>query len=168
MNFYDFHITPALKRGLYFIGTALAILGIVFIALRLYDYSGTIDFSHFNTSSWITISSACSCFLPWQFTAGFTWWNLLKQFGANVSCSWAIKIHGISQLAKYAPGNVFHLAGRQAMGMAAGVSGKALAKSTLWELGFSAIAAGFFVLSGFTAEMVRLSVLVSVGHLQYS
>src|SRR5690606_1233432 len=36
----------------------------------------------------------------------------------------------------YVPGNIFHLAGRQALGMAAGVPGWVLAKSSIFELIF--------------------------------
>ena len=74
----------------------------------------------------------------------YAWWNLLEQFGASVSKRWAAKIYGLSQLAKYVPGNIFHLAGRQAMGMSAGVGGRILAKSALWELGIILIAGAVF------------------------
>lgn len=50
----------------------------------------------------------------------------------------------MSQLAKYVPGNIFHLAGRQALGMAVGISAGVLAKSTIWELGSIAVAGTLF------------------------
>ena len=64
----------------------------------------------------------------------------MAHFGVQVTRLWSLRTYGISQLAKYLPGNFFHLAGRQAMGMAAGVSALSLAKSALWELGLIAVA----------------------------
>jgi hypothetical protein len=68
------------------------------------------------------------------------WWNLLGYFGAKVTRHWSIRCYGITQLAKYVPGNIFHLASRQAMGMAAGVSAWLLVKSAVWELGSLSLA----------------------------
>ena len=124
-----------------------------------------LSISHdFNTSSWLILAASCPVSPALAiYCKAFAWWNLLKQFGAKPSCNWAIKTYGISQLAKYVPGNIFHLAGRQAMGMAAGVNGKALAKSTLWELGISAIAAGFFACLALPLKWPGLPMSVSSG-----
>ena len=65
-------------------------------------------------------------------------------FGANVSLRWVIKVYGTSQLAKYLPGNIFHLVGRHALGMAAGVPTGVLAKSAVWELGLISLSAAIF------------------------
>jgi hypothetical protein len=98
------------------------------------------------------------------------WWDLLEKFGVSVSRRWAIKTYGITQLAKYAPGNIFHLAGRQAMGMSAGFPGWPLAKSAVWELGLISVAGGMFgilalprVLPMFTVTWATLVFICSVG-----
>ncbi len=75
----------------------------------------------------------------------FAWWHLLGHFGASTRRCWAVRAYGISQIAKYVPGNIFHLAGRQTIGMAAGVPGWALAKSAMWEVGLIATAGILFV-----------------------
>jgi hypothetical protein len=91
------------------------------------------------------------------------WWNLLRQFGTSVSIRWAIKTYGISQLAKYVPGNIFHLAGRQAMGMAAGVPGWVLAKSSILELVLISFAGSMFSLLALPLLIPGLSVAISTG-----
>ncbi|MGZ8184078.1 MAG: hypothetical protein ACXWT1_19195 [Methylobacter sp.] len=48
------------------------------------------------------------------------------------------------QLSKYAPGNIFHLAGRQVIGQAAGLLAWPLAKSIAWKLGLIAVTGGLF------------------------
>jgi glycosyltransferase 2 family protein len=128
------------KSLLHLSGIVLAILSIAFVALRLHNYSTSLDFTQFDTKVWsyfflLALIYAISCIL-----LSYIWWNLLKHFGVCVSERWVYQTYGKSQLAKYIPGNIFHLAGRQALSIAAGLQGWAVAKSTFWELGFSAIA----------------------------
>jgi hypothetical protein len=54
---------------------------------------------------------------------------------------WILRCYGLSQIAKYTPGNVFHLAGRQTLGMAANIPATTLIRSTVWELGLIAFTA---------------------------
>jgi uncharacterized membrane protein YbhN (UPF0104 family) len=135
---------PNLKRSLHWAGSALALLGIAFVALRLRNYSAEINFTRFNVTAWSVIAGLVLIYGLANGMLALAWWNLLKQFGVNTSRGWAVRVYGISQLAKYVPGNIFHLAGRQGMGMAAGVSGWALAKSSVWELGLLSITGGLF------------------------
>ncbi|WP_292442281.1 hypothetical protein [Mesorhizobium sp.] len=74
----------------------------------------------------------------------FGWQRLLHHLGASVSRSWAIHAYAISQLAKYVPGNIFQFAGRQAIGVAAGIGNAPLAKSTAYELAFLIIGGVLF------------------------
>jgi hypothetical protein len=74
----------------------------------------------------------------------YGWRNLLSHLGTTISPKAAVGIYGVAQLAKYVPGNVLHLAGRQALGIAAGIPGWTLAKSAVWELALIATAAAGF------------------------
>ena len=76
-----------------------------------------------------------------------SWRELLIFFGEpSLDYKKAFSIYSLSQLAKYLPGNVFHLAGRQALGVAAGFSGKAFIKSIAGELGMHVFTCLFFVI----------------------
>lgn len=152
-----------LKRALHWAGSALALLGIAFVALRLRDYGAELDFSRFDTGRWSVVAGFALIYGLANLMLSLAWWNLLEQFGASVSRRWAIKTYGISQLAKYVPGNIFHLAGRQAMGMAAGVSGWALAKSSVWELGLISFSGAVFGLLALPLLMPDLPEMISVG-----
>ena len=152
-----------LKRALHWAGSALALLGIVFVALRLRDYGAGLDFSRFDTTKWSAVVGFALIYGLANLMLALAWWNLLEQFSASVSRRWAIKTYGISQLAKYVPGNIFHLAGRQAMGMAAGVPGWALAKSSVWELGLISFTGAVFGLLALPLLMPELPVAISVG-----
>ena len=133
-----------MKRALHWGGSALAIAGIVFVALRLRDYGAKIDFSRFDSQAWLGVAGLTLIYGASNLMLAMAWWNLLKQFGANTSRRWAIRVYGISQIAKYVPGNIFHLAGRQAMGAVAGLSNWSLAMSTVWELGMISATGGLF------------------------
>lgn len=104
-------------------------------------------------SYWFDLNLSLVTPLVWSFIAVFSviygsanlllalaWWHLLQHLGASAKLLRSIRIYGMSQLAKYVPGIIFYLAGRQAFGMAAGISAGVLAKSTIWELSLIAIA----------------------------
>lgn len=135
---------PALKKGLHWGGSALAIAGVVFIVLRLRDYGGQINFDRFGLQEWAIFGSFTLVYGISNLILAQAWCNLLSKFGAPVTYRWAVKTYGVSQLAKYVPGNIFHLAGRQAIGMAAGLPGWPLAKSSVWELGLLTLAGAVF------------------------
>ena len=140
----SFFMLASMKKYMHWFGSAVAVIGIFFVAIRLRDYSAQIDFKDFGQEIWWVVGACAVAYCIANTLMALAWWNLLVQFGAVTPRHWAIRTYGISQLAKYVPGNIFHLAGRQAMGMAAGVSGWSLAKSTFWELGMLAIAGSLF------------------------
>lgn len=128
-------MSPLLKRSLHWAGSALAIAGTVFVGMRLYKYGGDIEFARFGAGDWSVVAALAIGYGTANLLLALAWWNLLRQFACPTSQRWAIRCYGISQLAKYVPGNIFHLAGRQALAMAAGVPAWPLVKSTMWELG---------------------------------
>lgn len=112
----------------------LGITGIVFVGLRFKQYGDEIDLAEFGVAVWAGIAVFGVIYGAANVLLGLAWWNLLGHFGANLTQAKALRIYGLSQLAKYVPGNIFHFAGRQAMGMAAGAGGWPLVKSAVWEV----------------------------------
>ncbi|MEW6293385.1 MAG: hypothetical protein AB1544_08775 [Pseudomonadota bacterium] len=139
-------MTPQAKRLLHWAGSTITILSVVFVALRLEEYRLDLNIARFGITEWATITALTLVYTLANFLLPLAWQNLLAGFGADTSRCWAIKIYGISQLAKYVPGNIFHLAGRQAMGMAVSLPAWPLAKSVMWELGFLSVAGALFAL----------------------
>jgi hypothetical protein len=132
-------MSPALQRSLHWVGSGLALTGIAFVAFRLYEYWGSLALSQITPVAWIAMAGLAMLYGTANLLLALAWWHLLAQFGVQVTRLWSIRVYGVCQLAKYVPGNIFHLAGRQAIGMAAGVSSGALAKSTFWELSLIAL-----------------------------
>ncbi|MBA2880014.1 hypothetical protein HNR65_000321 [Desulfosalsimonas propionicica] len=127
---------PSLKTWLQWAGTGLGLAGVIFIGIRLYQYSGDLDFDRFGTGEWAAVLTLAFVYGCANFLLAAAWWNILSMLRVRADKSWSIRIYGVSQLAKYIPGNIFQFAGRQALGVAAEVPGWALAKSIFWELAF--------------------------------
>jgi len=128
------------KRLLNGLGTVLAVAGVAFVGIRFHAYGKEIDFSHLGGCVWVVAGIAAVAYAGANLLLAAAWRDLLGRMATRVKALWAIKVYGISQLAKYVPGNIFHFAGRQALGMADGVPGWVLAKSSAWELGLLVLA----------------------------
>lgn len=152
-----------LKRSLHWGGSALAVAGIAFVVLRLRSYGAEIDLARFGWGTWLSMTGLSLSYAFSSLMLAVAWWNLLKHFGAKTSKHWAIRTYAITQIAKYVPGNIFHLAGRQAMGMSAGVAGWPLAKSAVWELGLISVVGGLFGILAMPLLLPHMPVLVAVG-----
>jgi len=122
------------KQLISFIGSALATAGIVFVSLKILDYGAHSDFFSLDRQQiFALVGLAFVCGLS-NVILVLAWTNVLSFFGVSGSFWQSFKIYGLSQIAKYVPGNVFHLASRQALGAAAGSSGGSLVKAAILEL----------------------------------
>ena len=141
-------MTPTFRKLLNCIGSLIAIAGITFVLLKLNNYKEQIDWTILSSSVWLKIILYSALYGGANILLALAWRFLSRHFGANLSITQAVSIYGITQLAKYVPGNIFHFAGRQAMSMAAGLPGWAIAKSALWELAILSLAGTtFFILA---------------------
>ena len=135
-----------LKRSLHLAGGALGALGVLFVAIKLVEYGDQIELSKFGTGALFALFGLAVVYGAASLLLGFAWRDLLNHLGIYTDPRWAVRTYGISQLAKYVPGNIFYLAGRQAIGVAAGLPAWPLAKSALWELGIISITGSLFAL----------------------
>nr|WP_167507618.1 hypothetical protein [Rahnella aquatilis] len=129
-----------IKIALNCVGSGLAIIGVIFVVVRLHSYWQKAHIQSLPLSSWILIALMAICYGMINLLLAVAWKNILLHFDISVKKKWAIKTYGISQLAKYIPGNIFHIAGRQAIAMASGYPSKGVLKSSLYELILIAIA----------------------------
>lgn len=132
------------RLTLHLLGGGVGLLGVIFVGIRLSTYSEEIELARFDATAWALISLLAISYGIANVLLAQAWWHLLAFLGLKVKKGWAVKVYGLSQLAKYVPGNFLHLAGRQALGMAAGLPVRALVKSALWELGLIAAAGALF------------------------
>lgn len=112
----------------------MAMAGALFVALKLADHAEEIDVSHFSPHIWAWLALLVLVYGASNILLARAWWQLLKHAMVQTSWPWALKTYGVTQINKYIPGNIFHLAGRQALGMSAGLAARPLAQTALWEL----------------------------------
>ena len=133
------------RRMLHWFGSGLGIAGILFVALKLAQYREQIDLARLGAEDWfVLLLLAIACGLSGLLLA-LGWRALLQHHGVTIAPAAAIRIYGISQIAKYVPSNVVHLIGRQALAVAESLPAWPVAKSTVWELGVLLCAAALFV-----------------------
>lgn len=152
-----------LKPILHGAGIALALLGIVYVAQRIGAHASDVDFSHLSAGTYMAMAGLAAIYGLINFLLGMSWWHLLVGLGAAARRKWALWTFGVAQLAKYVPGNIFHLASRQAMGMAAGIAGWTLAKSLTWELALLAMAGITFAMPALPLYAPLVSPAVALG-----
>ena len=140
-------------RMLRWVGLALSVVAIGFIGLRFRDYASQLTELELSATSIAALALMVFAYAVANLPLAAAWRKLLAHLGESRDLAWAVGVYGQSQLAKYIPGNVFHIAGRQALGMAEGVPPGRMAKSAIWELGtISTAAATFAVLLVFSGD----------------
>ncbi len=130
------------------LGGLLAVFGLAFVGYRFELHAREISWTGLPAGAIAAGLIAVAGHVVAGTVLAFAWRQLLAHLGTEVDRSWALGVFGLSQIARYIPGNVFQYLGRQALGASARIEAGALVRSTLWELG-SVIAAGGF-LAGLT------------------
>ena len=141
-------------------GAIIASIAVIYVAYMFKEYSNQIDFSRFTGNQWFAFGFLVTIYGAANFFLTFSWKSILAHLSVPISLKTAVQVFGVSQLAKYLPGNIFHLAGRQALGMAHGIPALVLIKSTIWELVLIALTGSLFgililpvILNAFTTQL---------------
>lgn len=128
------------KRFFNICGSILACSAIFFMADRLQSYLDKIDFSTLISTQWPYFLALALFVSFYNIFLVVIWYRCLQYLDVDTSYSCATWIYGVSQLGKYIPGNVFHLAGRQTLSMAERLPGGKVLRSMIWELAILASA----------------------------
>jgi glycosyltransferase 2 family protein len=155
-------ISTRTRRLLHLTGSGLGIIGIVFVITRLVAYRDQLPLLDLPAMSWIELACLTAAYGICGSILALAWRQLLGWHGVRVARAWSVRAYGTSQLAKYIPGNIFHLAGRQAMGVAAGMPAWPFAKSIGWELATISGTAVLFVPLAFPLKLPAVGFFVSV------
>lgn len=122
------------KKILEYLGRIITVLAIVFVFFKMYEYSDGVDLSRIDrTRYWYFLPLIILYFIG-NTLLSMSWRNIVFSLGCNISYLDSFTIYGISQIAKYMPGNVFHFASRQIEGEQLRINRKVLIKSTFLEL----------------------------------
>lgn len=133
------------KRLIYVIGFLLTGVSLAFVVVSLMQNAEEIDFSNLSPSTITALALLSVGYGLINILLALAWCELLHHFKQPVERLWAVRAYGVSQIAKYIPSNMVHMAGRQAIGAADGLPNWPLAKSIMWETGVIIIMALPFV-----------------------
>jgi hypothetical protein len=125
----------------HWLGVGLSSVGVAYLIQRLMGQADGLPLADMPATSWWVVGALSLLYAASNGFLAHAWWELLRHQRAAPGWFQATKIYGLSQLAKYVPGNLFHFVGRQAMGLAQGIPGRALVKSAgleLWSLALGA------------------------------
>ncbi|GHC68067.1 hypothetical protein [Limoniibacter endophyticus] len=126
------------------VGQILGLLGVLFLAYKLFQYQSELDFQNWGIANTAALLGLCLLYglANLSLTAG--WHFSLKYLEYPQEFKWTLNVYAVTQLGKYLPGNIFQFAGRQAMGAAVGIPQKKLALSSLIEVFFLTLAAASY------------------------
>lgn len=123
-----------LRKALNCAGSIIALLSVLFVAHRIDAYWSQVPDNTFTFTLLLLILLLASVYGAANVILSSAWRLLMTRLDQPISVRIATRIYGLTQLAKYVPGNIFQFAGRQFMAMSYGFSGKAIAKSAFLEL----------------------------------
>lgn len=126
--------TIASRRVFRWGGGALSLVALSFVALRVLSYAEQLDLGALRVADWVALAGFSLVYASANVLLTGAWRLILLHLGENVEWRTALRTYGISQIAKYVPGNVFHFVSRQLLGLSRSVGGAALAKSVIFEL----------------------------------
>lgn len=129
------------KRYLSWAGSVLALGGVFFVGVRILASAETVDWRSWPDQAWGGLIVLALLYAAASFLVVVSWRCILAFLGIKAGWWPALRVHAASQVARYLPGNVFHLAGRQVLGAQENWPAIALAKSSIIEL-ISLAAAG--------------------------
>jgi glycosyltransferase 2 family protein len=132
------------RRWLHRLGSALGLMGIVFVAYRLIPQYQELSFGGWGTGEWMATAALALASALSNLLLAFGWGSLIAERGFGQDARWYVRTYAMSQLAKYIPGNIFHYAARQALGAAAGIPQTALLISSSLEILFVSLAAACY------------------------
>lgn len=117
------------------LGVLLVILSFYYIGTQLWGYRETLQSWTPTTAAIVAVGFAIITYALANYLLAAAWIRLLRLCGEE-SLAWRplCRIYGKSQIAKYIPGNIAHIAGRHAMGRLAGVAHGHLAIAALYEI----------------------------------
>lgn len=135
-----------LRKALNYAGSVIALVSILFVGQRIYTYWAQVPQNTFNLTLLLLVLLLAGVYGAANLILASAWRVLMNGLDQAITARIATRIYGLSQLAKYVPGNIFQFAGRQFMAMSYGFSGKAIAKSAFLELLLLVLTGAGFVL----------------------
>lgn len=128
--------SPKMQRFVKWASVIVLAITAYYFALAANRHFDSIPAIRWDAMAWLAMGATILCMFVNLVIGGLMWMALLKDQGVHLPPTTAFRIVGMSQVAKYLPGNVGHLVGQvtlaSAAGVPVGVSVTTMLISTLW------------------------------------
>lgn len=119
------------KRLLHYFGVILVLLCLAILGFRISDILGDLGERLFQRNTLLLALALSGIYAASCFLLAFAWTRLIRGVQAQDRMP-LVRIYGVTSIAKYIPGNLFHIAGRQIAAVQRGLShGRVAVASTL-------------------------------------
>ena len=152
------------------IGSFIAIITIGIVISYITEYSSEIDLLSFKATDILLLSLYSFIYFIISLLLAVAWHSVLSSFGIKIPILWSIKAFGISQFAKYLPGNVLHFAGRYIIASRKKINRPLIAKSIFIEIVMLVIAASCFfplAIAAFLGKPFSITIFFSLILISY-
>ncbi|MGR5161459.1 hypothetical protein ACPV4X_06200 [Vibrio owensii] len=133
-----------IKLILRWLGRLITVFAIAFVLAKITDYSQQINVNSLSSQTYFITALCILLYAFGNLLLARAWGLLLSGLGSQLKRDSVIWVFGVSQLAKYLPGNVFQFANRQIIGVEQGINNHTLLKSSAWEVGLMIVTASTF------------------------
>ncbi|HDM8223452.1 TPA: hypothetical protein P0E24_003950 [Vibrio campbellii] len=133
-----------IKLILRWLGRLITVFAIAFVLAKITDYSQQINVNSLSSQTYFITALCILLYAFGNLLLARAWGLLLSGLGSRLKRESVIWVFGVSQLAKYLPGNVFQFANRQIIGVEQGINNHTLLKSSAWEVGLMIVTASTF------------------------
>lgn len=137
-------VPSVMKPFLTWAGRMLAAGGVYFVLTQLFEVSEQMEWEAWPPRLWMALGGLALVYGSANLLAVVSWRLVLAYLGVDARWRSCLYVYASSQIARYLPGNIFHLAGRQFLGAKMGWPSMAVAKSAGAELLSLAVAGALF------------------------
>lgn len=129
-------------------GVFIVLVALGFVGTRISDNLGYLSEFNVDTSLFLSVVVWSVFYALVSLALSFAWFALLNSLGGPSLNFWNChRIYARSQIAKYIPGNIFHLGGRHALGAQKGLDHSALFAAAILEAGGVVLSASIITLA---------------------
>lgn len=123
-----------LKKVANYVSYLLVFLSVIFVGYKFYTLQGLVNLTAFFLDHSLIFTVACLVYALNNYLLTAGWRSILVGLDEKITIKLSVAIFGVSQIAKYIPGNIFQFAGKQMLAVRHNLNSAKVAKSQFLEV----------------------------------
>lgn len=123
-----------LKKTVNYVSYLLVFLSVIFIGYKFYTLQGLVNLIGFFEDHSLVFTVACLVYALNNYLLAAGWRLILAGLDEKITIKLSVAIFGVSQIAKYIPGNIFQFAGKQVLAVRHNLNSAKVVKSQFLEV----------------------------------